>query len=116
MKIADRVLVSSGAAVALTTAAFRHVTGYGTILFQALAFGAWGIVAHFSSGNFADLHHGFVWSVALLLNMIVFLLVVIPIHAFSRSRAPKLGSFLIVCWSILHIAMLFFLFPAIDGP
>jgi asparagine N-glycosylation enzyme membrane subunit Stt3 len=116
MKIANRVLLTSSAAIALTTAALPHIRGYGTILFQVVVLGAWTIVAHFSSGQFADLHHGFVWSVALLLNLALFLLIVIPIYAFSRKRAPRMGSVLIVVWSMLYIALLFVVFPARDGP
>src|SRR5215467_2947938 len=34
LKTADRVFLTSGVVVALTTACFPHVTGYGTNLFQ----------------------------------------------------------------------------------
>jgi hypothetical protein len=114
MKIVDKVLVASTIGVALTTAAFGHVvnSGPGTILLQFLIIGAALLFV-----KFVVPHHGLMLPAMLLLNMALFLLPAIPIYAVTRKRVPRLGSLLIVCWSILYVAMLFFLFPAPnEGP
>ena len=116
VKTPDKVLAASCLTVALTTAIFPYITGWGTVLFQLVTLRAWGIVAHFSSGEFADLHHSVVWLVALLLNMVAFCIVAIPIWVICRGRAPKVASVATICWLSLYVAMLFFLFRATDGP
>src|SRR5271156_4638636 len=98
----DRVLVTSGAIVALTTATFPYIAGYGTILYQFIVLGAWSVIAHLSSDQFADLHHGVLWPVALLLNMIAFYIVAVPIWAIFRRRAPKIASTATICWLLLY--------------
>jgi hypothetical protein len=115
LKPIDKVLAGSGAVVALTTAALPYF-GYGTILYADIVLFAWGIVAQLSSGQFADQHHSAIWPVALVLNMLGFSIVAIPVWAICRNRRPRAGSIAIVCWLVLYVAMLFFLFPATDGP
>ncbi len=116
LKTATRVFFTSGVAVALTTVSFPYVTGYGTSLFQLVVLGAWSLIAHLSSGLFADHHHGILYLVALLLNLVGFSFVAVPLWLCFRNRATRFGSFAIVGWTVFYVAMLFFLFPATDGP
>ena len=78
------MLLIAASTVALTTATFPYVIGYGTNLFQIIVFNGWGIVAHFSSGLFADRHHSVVWLVSLVLNLVVFLVIALPSGQFSE--------------------------------
>jgi hypothetical protein len=116
VKRPDKVLLTATAIVALTTATLPYITGYGTILFQIVALGAGDIVAHFSSQLFADHHQGVIWSVALLLNMVLFLAIAIPVWAVFRNRAPRVASTANICWLLVYVSMLYFLFPATSGP
>src|SRR6185437_6106416 len=116
MKRPDRIFMTSATAVALCTAAFPYVGGYGTILFQGVVLGAWSLTERFSSGQFADRHNGIVWVVTLLLNMIAFGLIAAPAWALFRNRAPKFASMFVICWTIFYVAMLFVLFPDTFGP
>jgi hypothetical protein len=116
MKSADKAITTSGLIAIASTAGLVAVRGWGTVLFQIVVLGAWSIVAHFSSGLFADQHHGIVWIVALLLNTLGFAIVGVPLWLISRNRLPKSGPVLIICWAVLYLAMLFVLFPARDGP
>ena len=116
MKRADRVFATSTAIIGLTTAVLPHVGGYGTVVFQIIVLGAGNILAHFTSGLFADQHEGIVWAIALVLNMSAFLIVAAPLWAVLRSRAPKAAPVTIICWSVVYIALLFVLFPATTGP
>jgi hypothetical protein len=65
---------------------------------------------------FADQHHGVLWTVAFLLNIVCFALVAVPLWLLTRKRLPKWGTFLVICWTVFYVAMLFILFPATDGP
>ena len=116
MRTADKTLIASETTVALTTLTFPFITGYGTVLFQIVVLGAWGIVARVTSGQFADLHHSALWLVALVLNVVAFSLVAVPVWALSRSRAPRFASIAVVLWCALYVSLLFVLVPATDGP
>jgi hypothetical protein len=116
MRTPDKTFIGSETALALTTLTFPFVTGYGTVLFQVVDLGAWGIVARLTSGQFADLHHNAVWSVALVLNLAAFSLIAIPVWALFRSRAPRVSSIAVIVWCALYVALLFVLVPATDGP
>ena len=116
MKRADRAMITSGLVVAASTFGLAAVRGYGTVIFQFVVLGAWSIVARLSSGMFADRHHGIVWLVALVVNITVFSLIGIPVWLLSRNRLAKWGTLVIVCWTIIYVALLFVLFPATDGP
>lgn len=116
MKKVDRIFVICAAIVALSTAVLPEVRGYGTVLFQFVVLGAWSIIARLSSGAFADTHHGFLWLVALILNVLGFSIVGVPIWTLLRTRSPKLAAYLVICWVFFYVGMLFFLFPATDGP
>jgi H+/Cl- antiporter ClcA len=116
MKSADKAIITSGLIAAASTAGLAAVRGYGTVLFQIVVLWAWSIVASITSGSFADQHHEVVWIVALLLNTLGFAIVGVPLWLISRDRLPKSGPVLIICWTILYLAMLFVLFPATDGP
>lgn len=115
-RFVDKVLFASSVLVAGSTAALPYVGGYGTRLFQLVVIGAWLIIERFSSGLFADQHHGLLWTVAFFLNMILFAIVAVPLWLLTRRQLPKLSPFLIMCWTVFYLAMLFILFPATDGP
>jgi hypothetical protein len=112
----DRLFLVLALVVATTTVALPRVTGYGTLLFQLVAFTAWGLIKKATSGMFADQHHGLLWAVALLVNVFVFSLIALPIWASLRRRRGFLGSTLLVLWTGFYVASLFWLFPATDGP
>jgi hypothetical protein len=116
MRVADKMFLAACAVVAGSTAGLPFVRGYGTGLFQMIVLGAWAIVARLSSGTFADQHHGPLWVIAFLLNMLCFCLVAVPLWLVTRNRLPKLAMLLIICWMGFYLAMLFILFPATDGP
>jgi glucan phosphoethanolaminetransferase (alkaline phosphatase superfamily) len=116
MGFADKAFLASSAVVAGSTVGLPYVTGYGTELFQLVALGAWSIIARLSSGKFADQHHGVLWMVAFLLNIVCFAVIAVPLWLLTRRRLPKFGAFLIICWMVFYVAMLFVLFPATDGP
>ena len=116
MKSADKAIITSGLIVMTSTRGLAAVRGWGTVLYQMVVLGAWSIVAHSTAGSFADQHHTIVWMVALLLNTLGFAIVGAPLWLISRSRLPRSGPILIICWTALYLAMLFVLFPAQDGP
>jgi hypothetical protein len=115
-RFADTVIFACEGLVAASTAGLPYVTGYGTGLFQLIVLGAWSIIARLSSGKFADQHHGELWAVAFLLNIICFNVVAVPLWLLTRKRVPKLSAISIVCFMVFYVAMLFVLFPATDGP
>ncbi len=110
------VLVGSASLVALSTAVLPSVTGYGTTLFQIVVLGAWSIVAHLSSGAFADQHQGPVWFVTLILNVVLFLVPALAVYVPGRKRLPMLTVVVLLSWLSFYLASLFFLSPATDGP
>jgi hypothetical protein len=112
----NTTLLASTGAVGASTFFLYGVTGYGTILGQVVVLGAWAIVAAVTSGEFADLNDGFVWSVVLLLNIALFLVPAIALWLARRSRWPLAGSISIVIWCCFYISALFGFFPATDGP
>src|SRR4029077_15716396 len=116
LRTSDKVLVTSVVIVALTTPRILYLAGRGTILDQFIEGNVWMIVAHLSSAKFADLHHSVVWLVALVLNVVAFFVLAVPAWAVSRNRAPKFGSVVTICLLMLYVGMLFFVFPASDGP
>jgi len=116
MTLPGRALAFGIAVVAASTAALPTVTGYGTVLYQNVVLSAWGFVAAVTSERYADLHHGPVWSVALLLNVGVFLVPAFMIFFIGRRRWPKVGSVALLAWTASYLLFLFVLFPATDGP
>jgi hypothetical protein len=115
-RFADTVIFACEGLVSASTPGLPYVTGYGTGLFQLIVLGAWSIIARLSSGKFADQHHGVLWAVAFLLNIICFNVVAVPLWLLTRERMPKLSAISIVCFTVLYVAALFVLFPATDGP
>jgi len=102
--------------VAAGTAALSWIYGYGTILFQVVMLGAWSILAAVTSGQYADLHHGPVWVIALILNLVLFLVPAVLIWLVTRRRWPKASAVLLIAWSVFYLMSLFVLLPATDGP
>lgn len=111
-----RVLSLGVAIVALSTLLLPWIKGYGTVLYQFVVLGAWGVVAAVTSGRYADLHHGPVWVVALLINVICFLVPAWLFWLAARRRWPSAVEVGIGLWCAFYIACLFILFPATDGP
>ena len=116
MVMPTKVLLATAGFVGASTAALPSVTGYGTILSQLVALGAWGLVAAVTSGMDADTHHPIVWSVAFLLNVLLFAAPAALIWLTCRRRWPVSSSIAILAWSAFYLASLFWLFPATDGP
>jgi hypothetical protein len=115
-RFADTIAFTCEGLVAASTAGLPYVIGYGTAQFQLVVLGAWSIIAHLSSGKIADQHHGVLWAVAFLRNIICFNVVAVPMWLLTRKRFPKSSAFLIICWTVFYLATLFVLFPATDGP
>lgn len=109
------LMVTTGTVVA-AAALLPLVRGYGTALYQAVVLGSWGLVARLASPQFADRHDLVVWTVAALINGLLFLLPAVLIWILTRKRRARLGMGLLVAWSLFYLASLFFLFPAADGP
>jgi hypothetical protein len=110
------VLAVTTGAVAASTALLPSVTGYGTLLSQAVVLGSWGVVARLVSSRFADQHDGAVWGVAVLVNGLLFFVPALVIYALTHRKRRRLGVGLLLGWCLLYLASLFWLFPAADGP
>ena len=111
-----RFLVGSAALVGASTALLPSITGYGTQLFQFVVLGAWLILALLSSGTFADRNHPWVWFLALIINLVLFLIPALAVFLPTRKRSPVLAVWGLLIWLGFYLAALFFLFPATDGP
>jgi uncharacterized membrane protein len=111
-----KIFFTTVGAVGASTAALPSVTGYGTVLFQLVALGAWSIVAAVTSGAYADTHHPMVWAVALVLNLTLFVIPASGIWLASHKRWPVACAGAILAWCAFYLACLFWLFPATDGP
>jgi|SRR5271165_640561 len=112
----NRTLLVCTAIVAASTFVLPSVSGYGTALFQFVVLGAWGIVAGITSGPYADNHHPQVWTIALVLNVLAFLIPAGLLWLAARRKWPTQGAVAIAIWCILYIGCLFLFFPATDGP
>ena len=111
-----RILWLCLAGVALSTVVLPWIRGYGTILYQLVVLGAWGIVAAITSGRYADLHHAPVWVVAFSINVFCFLVPTSLFYLATRRRWPRASSVGIAVWCVFYLGCLFVLFPATDGP
>jgi hypothetical protein len=112
----SRILLACSALVALSTIAFPWIQGYGTILGQVVVLGAWGVVAALTSGRYADLHHGIVWTVALFLNVLIFSIPAGLFYAAMHRRLPRAFGLTVAVWCLLYLGCLFVLFRATIGP
>lgn len=112
----NRALQASLGVVAASTIALPWVGGYGTVLYQLVGLNAWAIVAAATSQRYADLHHGSVLIVALLLNVTAFGIPATLIWGLTRVRWPSASVYMVLCWCAFYLASLFVLFPARDGP
>ena len=109
-------LLATTCVVAASTAALPTITGYGTDLFQIVVLGAFAFTGAITSFDYADKHHAPVYAVALVLNLMLFLMPAIAICLVGRERWPNWCSVAIVAWCGFYMASLFWLFPATDGP
>ena len=96
--------------------ALPFISGYGTTLFQAVALGAWGLVAALSSDLFADTHKAVVWFTAAILNVLFFAVPAVGVLLATRTRWPVASTWVLILWLLFYVASLFVLFPATDGP
>ena len=113
---ADMAFVGLSLLVSIATLGFPAVSGYGTHLHQLIVLSAWSLLAHVTSQPYADTHHGFLWSIALLLNVITFWSVAVPLWVLNRKRRPFVGVTALMVFAGFYIASLYWLFPATDGP
>lgn len=111
-----KILLAAACMVGASTVALINASGYGTSLDQIVELGAASIVAAITSDRFADTHHPVVWSVALVWNLILFLIPATGIWLAARKRWPAACSVAILAWCLFYLASLFWLFPAADGP
>src|SRR5437879_3108029 len=93
-----KVLMATTGVVGASTALIPGVTGYGTILYQIVGLGAWSIVAALTSDAYADNHDLPKLSVALVLNLALFLIPAAAIWLACRKRRPATCSGIIVAW------------------
>jgi len=112
----ERALLLSAAVIAVSTLVFPWVGGYGTVLFQVVALNAWGLLAAITSDHYAEFHHGWVWILALLLNLFVFLVPAVPWWFATQRRWPIWSTAGLAILCALQLGFLFFLWPATDGP
>lgn len=92
------------------------MAGYGTVLYQAVAFASWAIVARVASSRFADQHDAIVWGVAVLVNTLFFFVPAWMAYAATRRNWPRVGIAILITWCLFYLASLLYLFPASDGP
>jgi hypothetical protein len=112
----NRILFICTLVVAASTLILPSVGGYGTVLYQIVVLGAWGILAAMTSGRYADFHHGRMFTIALVLNLLIFLVPAGLLWLFTRRRWSTQGAVAIAVWCAFYLSCLFFLFPATDGP
>jgi hypothetical protein len=116
MTTSQRTFLGTVVAVAASSAALPSVTGYGTNLFQFVALGGWATVAAIASDAFADQNHIVVWSVATLINVVLFAVPAAVIYSLLRLRNQRACVVALLVWVAFYLSSLFFLFPATDGP
>jgi len=51
-----------------------------------------------------------------VLNLALFLVIAVPLWAVLRNRTPRIASIATICWLFFYVGLLYFLFPATDGP
>ena len=121
MKRSTWILTGSAAIVAVSSVPFQLFTccgtqpGLGTALQLLVVSYAHYIVYCLSSTEYADTHSWQVFVIAILINTLVFLIPALIVLLFTRSRAPRLGVILQLCWLIFYLGAEFVLFPAQEG-
>lgn len=105
----------TGLIVALTAITFR-ATGYGTLLSQTILLGSWGLVARLVSPQFADRYDSVVWLVTAVVNGLLFSLPAGIIYHLTRQKLRRFRMPLLIGWTFAYLGLLFWLFPATDGP
>jgi hypothetical protein len=105
----------AGCMVGASTAAIPYVAGYGTVLFQIVAFGGWRIAAAMTSDPNVGTHPVVLLLSTLLLNLIVFLTPAMGFWIVARKRWSTWCSVTIFAWCVFYLLLLFWLFPAMDG-
>lgn len=109
-------LVMTTGAVAASTALLTQVSGYGTVLSQAVVLVGWQVVASFASSQVADQNHVAVWVVAVLINALLYFVPASVVSVLTGEKRARLGVGLLLLWCLFYLALLFVLFPASDGP
>ena len=111
-----RANLTTVALVAISTAALPLVTGYGTILLQFVLFGARRIVESLSSATWVDGHHGILWVVVLLVNLVAYGIPLFLSQLLLGRASERVRLTATILWAALYLGSLFILFPATDGP
>ena len=111
----DRAILLAALVVAASTALLAWVGGYGTVLYQVVTLGSWAILSAATSDQYADSHHGALWTIALIVNLLIFLAPATLLWLTTRRRWPAVSAALLVAWCIFYLLCLFLLFPAPDG-
>jgi hypothetical protein len=109
-------LIGATAAVGSSALVLPAAHTYPTVLSLVVALCAWGVVAFIKSSQFADGHFPAIWTAAVLLHMISFLIPGIAIWLGLRNRKPRLCSAFVGIWCLCYLLLLYFLFPAPMGP
>ena len=112
----ELALVGAACVIAASTFALPSVTGYGTVLYQFVVLSAWAILAHLTSGAYADSHHLIFWIIVGVINLLYFLAPVAVIWLSARKRWPVFVAVATCIWCGFYLLCLFRLFPATDGP
>jgi ABC-type uncharacterized transport system permease subunit len=116
MSFPGRALIGATAAVGFSALVLPSVHSYPTVLSLLIALCAWGVVASIKSTQFADGHFRVIWTVAIMLHMIVFLIPGLAAWFGLRNRKPGLCSALVCAWCLGYLVLLYVLFPAPMGP
>ena len=111
-----RTLLICAIVVGLSTFILPLVKGYGTDLNQLVVLGAWGILAAITSDQYADSHQAQVWTIALLLNLLIFLIPAGLLWLVTRRKWGPQGVVATAVWCAVYLSCLFWAFPATDGP
>jgi len=115
-RLLDRTFVLASAIVMVSAAGFPSVRGYGTQLFQVVTFTASTLLASLTSDTYVDEHHGVLWIIAAVVNVLAFWILAVPLWALGRKRAQAAVLPALAVFCAFYVASLFWLFPATDGP
>jgi hypothetical protein len=108
---ADRAVVLATLTVALSSGFLPGVKGEGTLLYEAIGFSAWDVLALVTSHTYVKEHIAALWLTFAFLNVIAFSIVAIPAWAVAWNQSPRVSASVSAGYAALHIAALFWLFP-----
>ena len=109
------VLVVAALLVAVSVVAAVHGASDGTMAFIAVAALAMSSVAKITSPMYAHHHQSVVLAVAVLFNVVIFLVPAVPAFLVLRKRRPIASLCTTVIWCAFYVACILVLFPITDG-